>query len=47
MGAYAPAPLLDQAGLEQAREQILEPTLAALRKRGILYRGVIYAALLL
>ena len=47
MGAYAPAPLLDQAGLEQAREQILKPTLAALRKRGIFYRGVIYAGLML
>ena len=47
MGAYAPAPLLDQAGLEKAREQILKPTLAALRKRGILYRGVIYAGLML
>ncbi len=47
MGAYAPAPLLDQAQLEQVRERILEPTLAALRKRGILYRGVIYAGLLL
>ena len=47
MGAYAPAPLLDQAGLEQAREQILKPTLAALRKRGIHYRGVIYAGLML
>ena len=47
MGAYAPAPLLDQAGLEQAHEQILKPTLAALRKRGILYRGVIYAGLML
>ena len=47
MGAYAPAPLLDQAGLAQVREQILEPTLAALRKRGILYRGVIYAGLML
>jgi phosphoribosylamine--glycine ligase len=47
MGAYAPAPLLDQAGLKQARELILEPTLTALRKRGIHYRGVIYAGLML
>jgi phosphoribosylamine--glycine ligase len=47
MGAYAPAPLLDAAGLEQARQQVLEPTLAALRARGIDYRGVIYAGLML
>jgi phosphoribosylamine--glycine ligase len=47
MGAYAPAPLLDAAGLEQVRELVLEPTLAALQARGISYRGVIYAGLML
>jgi phosphoribosylamine--glycine ligase len=47
MGAYAPAPLLDAAGLELVRQRVLEPTLAALRARGITYRGVIYAGLML
>jgi phosphoribosylamine--glycine ligase len=47
MGAYAPAPLLDAAGLEHVRELVLEPTLAALQARGISYRGVIYAGLML
>ncbi len=47
MGAYAPAPLLDAAGLEGVRQVVLEPTLAALRGRGIDYRGVIYAGLML
>jgi phosphoribosylamine--glycine ligase len=47
MGAYAPAPLLDASGLEQVRQEVLEPTLAALRARGIHYRGVIYAGLML
>ena len=47
MGAYAPAPLLDAAGLESVRRTVLEPTLAALRQRGIDYRGVIYAGLML
>ncbi len=47
MGAYAPAPLLDAQGLEQVRQLVLEPTLAALRARGITYRGVIYAGLML
>ncbi|MCT0225857.1 phosphoribosylamine--glycine ligase [Synechococcus sp. CS-1328] len=47
MGAYAPAPLLDAAALEAVRRQVLEPTLAALRQRGIDYRGVIYAGLML
>jgi phosphoribosylamine--glycine ligase len=47
MGAYAPAPLLDAAGLEETRRLVLEPTLQALRARGIDYRGVIYAGLML
>ena len=47
MGAYAPAPLLDPAGLEQVRQLVLEPTVAALRQRGIDYRGVIYAGMML
>ena len=47
MGAYAPAPLLDGDGLDEVRRLVLEPILAALRKRGISYRGVIYAGLML
>lgn len=47
MGAYAPAPLLDAAGQEEVRQRVLEPTLAALKARGIDYRGVIYAGLML
>ena len=47
MGAYAPAPLLDHAGLEQVQQLVLEPTLQALKDRGIQYRGVIYAGLML
>lgn len=47
MGAYAPAPMLDSAGLEEVRRVILEPTLRALRSRGIEYRGTLYAGLML
>ena len=47
MGAYAPAPLLTQEGLDEIRNLVLEPTLKTLRKRGIDYRGVIYAGLML
>ena len=47
MGAYAPAPLLDQAGVAQVRELVLEPTLRALQSKGIQYRGVIYAGLMM
>lgn len=47
MGAYAPAPLLDAEGLEAVRRLVLEPTLRALQARGIVYRGVIFAGLML
>ncbi len=47
MGAYAPAPLLNAAALEQVRQEVLEPTLQALCNRGIDYRGVLYAGLML
>ncbi|MEB3361706.1 MAG: phosphoribosylamine--glycine ligase [Synechococcaceae cyanobacterium] len=47
MGAYAPAPLLDAEALEAVRRQVLEPILAGLRQRGIDYRGVIFAGLML
>ncbi len=47
MGAYAPAPLLNEEELNKVRESMLEPTLNALRGRGIDYRGVIYAGLML
>ena len=47
MGAYAPAPLLNEAGLQRVRQLVLEPTLQAMRDQGIQYRGVIYAGLML
>ncbi len=47
MGAYAPAPLLDKKGLESIEELILKPTLSALKAKGIDYKGVIYAGLIL
>jgi len=46
MGVYAPTPLLSAQQLEQVRTQILEPTIAALRQRGINYCGVLYAGLM-
>ncbi|MFQ3670513.1 MAG: phosphoribosylamine--glycine ligase [Verrucomicrobiia bacterium] len=46
MGAYAPAPILDGAGLKRVQHEILEPVLAALQRRGVEYRGVLYAGLM-
>jgi len=39
--------LLDADALEQVRQLVLEPILNGLRQRGIDYRGVIYAGLML
>jgi phosphoribosylamine--glycine ligase len=48
MGAYSPVALAGSAGLvDVVMEQAVEPTLAALRARGIDYRGVLYAGVML
>ncbi|BEV36698.1 phosphoribosylamine--glycine ligase [Synechococcus sp. M16CYN] len=47
MGAYAPVPLLDDNALGHVEALILQPTLMTLRQRGIDYRGVIYAGLII
>ncbi|MBZ4415848.1 phosphoribosylamine--glycine ligase [Myxococcus sp. RHSTA-1-4] len=47
MGAYCPAPFLTEAQLAEVGERIVAPTLAVLRRRGIPFRGVLYAGLML
>jgi phosphoribosylamine--glycine ligase len=46
MGAYSPVPGVDVDALD-IQERFIEPTLNALRKRDIDYRGVLYAGLML
>lgn len=46
MGAYCPAPIAPPAVIDQVQKQILQPTANALAKRGIDYRGVLYAGLM-
>ncbi|NJN75674.1 MAG: phosphoribosylamine--glycine ligase [Synechococcaceae cyanobacterium RL_1_2] len=46
MGVYAPAPIATPALMKEVTETILKPTLQALQQRGIDYRGVIYAGLM-
>jgi phosphoribosylamine--glycine ligase len=46
MGAYAPAPLMSSELLTQVTETVLQPTINALRERGIDYQGVLYAGLM-
>ncbi len=47
MGAYSPAPILDDAMCERVMAEIVRPTVTALAKRGIAYRGVLYAGLMI
>ncbi|NLB63700.1 MAG: phosphoribosylamine--glycine ligase [Fibrobacter sp.] len=47
MGAYAPAPLVDDALLNQVCEEIIEPTLIGMQKEGIPYVGVLYVGIML
>ena len=47
MGAYSPVPAVGDDLLAQILEDFVEPTLAELRRRGIDYRGVLYAGLML
>jgi phosphoribosylamine--glycine ligase len=47
MGAFCPARGVDDALMEKVQGQILVPTLDALRREGIDFRGVLYAGLML
>ncbi|MDY7022709.1 MAG: phosphoribosylglycinamide synthetase C domain-containing protein, partial [Cyanobacteriota bacterium] len=47
MGAYSPTPMITATLTERIQTEILDPTLATLKQRGIDYRGVIYAGLMM
>jgi len=47
MGAYSPAPVITDDLWPVIREQVFDRTLAELGKRGITYRGVLYAGLMI
>ena len=47
MGVYAPAPIVTPALMQRIEQEILQPTVDALRQRGIDYRGVLYAGLMI
>jgi phosphoribosylamine--glycine ligase len=47
MGAYAPTPIATPDILERIQREILAPAIATLRQRGIDYRGVLYAGLMI
>lgn len=47
MGAYAPTPVVTPAIMAMVQSQVLEPAIATLRGRGIDYRGILYAGLMI
>ena len=47
MGAYAPTPVVSDQLLERVQTEVLEPAIATLQARGIDYRGVLYAGLMI
>jgi phosphoribosylamine--glycine ligase len=47
MGAYSPVPLAGATVVDEVITHAVEPTLHELRKRGIDYRGVLYAGIML
>ena len=47
MGAYSPAPVMADELWPIVREQVFQRTLDELKKRGITYKGVLYAGLMI
>ncbi|MBN7777547.1 phosphoribosylamine--glycine ligase [Nitratireductor aquimarinus] len=47
MGAYSPAPVLDEAILARTMAEIVEPTLKGMAEMGAPFTGVLYAGLML
>ena len=47
MGAYSPAPVLDQALHQRVMTDIMEPTVAGMAKEGTPYLGFLYAGLMI
>lgn len=47
MGAYAPTPLIDNSLINKIKNTILYPTLEGLKRKKIVYKGVLYAGLMI
>jgi phosphoribosylamine--glycine ligase len=47
MGAYSPAPVMTAAMCERALDEIVRPTIRAMKQMGAPYRGVLYAGLMI
>ena len=47
MGAYSPAPVVKDEMLPFIKERIILPVVGELKRRGIVYRGILYAGLMI
>jgi phosphoribosylamine--glycine ligase len=47
MGAYSPAPVMTRDMIDRTMREIIEPTVAAMRKRGMPFKGVLFAGLMI
>ncbi len=47
MGAYTPAPVIDEAMTKVIMETIIDPTVKAMAAEGMSYKGVLYAGLMI
>ena len=47
MGAYSPASIVNETVLKKVKDEVYGRTLAELKKRGITYKGVLYAGLMI
>jgi len=47
MGAYAPAPIVTDELAKLIMEQVIQPTLKGLANEGVLFKGVLYAGLMM
>ncbi|KTG16675.1 MULTISPECIES: phosphoribosylamine--glycine ligase [unclassified Guyparkeria] len=47
MGAYSPAPVLDEAMIAKVMEQVIEPTVKGMALDGLPYTGFLYAGLMI
>ncbi len=47
MGAYSPAPVIDDKMHDRVINEVITPTIEAMNERGIPYKGVLYAGLMI
>ena len=47
MGAYSPSKIINNKLENKIQEEIIEPTLNGLRKEGLIYKGILYAGLMI